>query len=217
MFPGFIHPFTCIIAGPTQSGKTVFIQKILKSPHLYIDPPPKKLIWCYGVLNHNQILQIRESCTIPIEFIEGLPSNEIITSNSNEPKLLIIDDLMNESGYTESVSKLFTKLCHHNNISVFFVIQNLFHQSRQMRDIQTNTNYLIIFKNPRDLSQIKVLERQMFHDWKNYLFSAYRFTSSRPFGYLVIDMTQSTPDDRRLYTGLFPPEVFYYFKPTHQR
>ena len=42
------HPFTCIVAGCTQSGKTVWVKKLLENAHLTIQPPPQRIIWCYG-------------------------------------------------------------------------------------------------------------------------------------------------------------------------
>ena len=42
------HPFTCIIAGCTQSGKTVWVKKLLENAKTTISPPPERIIWCYG-------------------------------------------------------------------------------------------------------------------------------------------------------------------------
>ena len=36
----FKHPFTCLIAGPTQSGKTYLLQKILNFNQILIEPSP---------------------------------------------------------------------------------------------------------------------------------------------------------------------------------
>jgi len=40
--------------------------------------------------------------------------------------LLIIDDLMDETD--ETIAKLSTKGSHHRNVSVVFLVQNLFHK-----------------------------------------------------------------------------------------
>ena len=42
------HPFTCIVAGCTQSGKTVWVKKHLENAKIIISPPPQRIIWCYG-------------------------------------------------------------------------------------------------------------------------------------------------------------------------
>ena len=54
----------------------------------------------------------------------------------------------------DRVTKLFTKECHHRNISVMFIVQNLFGKKKEQRTISLNSHYLVVFKNPRDASQM---------------------------------------------------------------
>jgi GTPase SAR1 family protein len=43
------HPFTCIVAGCNQSGKTVWVKSLLENAHAtLISPAPQRIIWCYG-------------------------------------------------------------------------------------------------------------------------------------------------------------------------
>ena len=44
----FEHPFTCMICGPTQSGKTCLLSKILEQNKQLIKPKIDKIIFCYG-------------------------------------------------------------------------------------------------------------------------------------------------------------------------
>jgi hypothetical protein len=209
MFPGFSHPFSCVIAGPSQSGKTVFIQKLLKAPHLYMSDTPSKVVWCYGIRNEKQMENIENNSKLPIEFIEGLPDLSQLSETDERP-LVVCDDMMTIAGKNPEIANLFTKGCHHRNISIILVLQNFFHRAPFMRDIHTSCNYIVIFKNPRDNAQIMYLERQCFPQWKKYLIESYHHTCSRPHGYLVIDLKQSTPNDRRLMSGIFPPETFFF-------
>ena len=39
-----VHPFTCIIAGMTGSGKTVWVQSLLQQAQAVIDRPPERII-----------------------------------------------------------------------------------------------------------------------------------------------------------------------------
>jgi hypothetical protein len=208
---GFKHPFTCTIAGPTQSGKTEFVKKLLKCLPYYVTPCPTKVFWAYGVHNETQFKSIQNICPIPIEFIEGIPSLSIFSSD--ERNLIIFDDLMHDAGKSKLISELFTKGCHHKNISVILILQNLFHQAKVMRDIHTSTNYMVLFKNPRDSSQITNLERQCFPLNPKFLRSAYEQACKLPYGYLVIDFHQTTPDLLRLSSGIFPPEITLIYKP----
>ena len=70
-----------------------------------------------------------------IEFREGVPQGSDFTEKLG-PKLVIIDDLMSESG--KSVVNIFTRASHHRDLSVFFLTQNLFHQGQ--REISLNAN-----------------------------------------------------------------------------
>ena len=99
-------PFTCVVAGPTDCGKTVFVRKLLSSDLIY--PHPLKVIWCYS--------EWQSACEeINTKFVEGLTEEDC--------DLIIIDDLMNE---LKKVVDLFTKKSHHRNTSVVFVVQNIF-------------------------------------------------------------------------------------------
>ena len=67
------YPFTCIVAGCTQSGKTVWVKKLLENAKTTISPPPERIIWCYGQWQPMYVEMIK---TIPgIELNEGIPSD----------------------------------------------------------------------------------------------------------------------------------------------
>ena len=66
-----------------------------------------------------------------------------------------------------------------------------------------NTQYSILFKNPRDQLQVMTLSRQMFPH-RSYLFmDQFNQATAEPYGYLVIDLKQNTPDQQRLRTDVF--------------
>ena len=94
----------------------------------------------------------------------------------------------------ETIGKLFTKGSHHKNISVMLLTQNIFHQSKNSRTINLNTHYMVIFKNVRDSSQITTnLGKQMYPGSVNYLRANYEDATSKPYGYLLIDLKPDTP------------------------
>ena len=53
--------------------------------------------------------------------------------DGSRPTLLIIDDLMDQ--VDQSVANLFTKGSHHRNVSVVFLVQNLFHKNKHISTI----------------------------------------------------------------------------------
>lgn len=92
---------------------------------------------------------------------------------------------------------------HHNNISVIYLVQNLFHKSKEQRTISLNAHYIILFKNPRDMNQITHLAKQMYPGKNKFLQESFRDATSKPFGYLVIDLKQTTPEELRVRTDVF--------------
>ena len=104
----------------------------------------------------------------------------------------------------DRVTALFTKQSHHRNISVMFISQNLFNQGKGNRTISLNCHYMVLFKNPRDSSQIIHLAKQMYPGKPGFLKGIFQDATNEPYGYLFIDLKQNTPDHFRLRTQIFP-------------
>ena len=118
-----VHPFTCMVAGMTGSGKTVWVQSLLQQAQTVIDQQPERIIWCYSQWQpaYTQLLMI-----IPtIEFVKGIP--ESLENDSyldvNIRNLIVIDDQMTEAGKDNRIVNLFTKGSHHRNLSVIYIVQ----------------------------------------------------------------------------------------------
>ena len=196
MNPSLIHPFTCLVAGPTQSGKTFFVSKLTQCASSLIQPPPEKILWCYS-----EWQQAYENLR-NVEFLEGLPQMESL--DGSQTTLLIIDDCM--GNFDEKLADLFTKKSHHKDLSVIHIVQNLFHKSKNHRTVSLNTHYLILFKNPRDVTQVRHLANQMYPSNTGLMQEAFRDATSQAHGYLLVDLKQQTPDHLRLRTHIFPGE-----------
>ena len=72
--------------------------------------------------------------------------------NPSKRNLVVIDDLIQKLGNDPRITSLFTKGCHHRNLSVIFILQNIFHRGKELRDVSLNCHYLVLFKSPRDYS-----------------------------------------------------------------
>ncbi|GFS70106.1 uncharacterized protein TNCV_2199501 [Trichonephila clavipes] len=85
-FPYMKTPFYMLICGPSNSGETYFVKRLLDTK--LIKPIPSKIIWCYGAYQElfNEILDV--------EFHEGIPHD----IENTRDVLIIIDDLMSELG-----------------------------------------------------------------------------------------------------------------------
>lgn len=203
----WIHPFTAIVAGPTGSGKTVFVQNFIKHSSAMCDTRFDRILFYYGEWQSGY----DEKFDRLVEFHVGVPDPRDF-SDDPRAKLIIIDDLMRESSNNKNVVDIFTKGSHHKNISVIFITQNIFHQGKSSRDLSLNAGYLILYKNPRDRAQIQHLARQVYPENPKFLVESFTDATSKPHTYLLIDLRQSTPEQYRIRSCIFPTDrqAFFY-------
>lgn len=209
--PRLKTPFTSLIVGPTMSGKTVFVKKLLENSQSLISPAPNRIVWCYG---EYQPLHSELKVTVPdIELVEGFPEKLEDTFTQDKCNLLVLDDLMNETGNDDRLGRVFTRMAHHRNLSVILIQQNLFPKFKESRTASLNTQYMVLFKNPRDRSQIVSLASQMYPKRTKFFSEVFEDATKTPHGYLLIDLKQETPDELRLRTGILPHETTYVYAP----
>ena len=102
--------------------------------------------------------------TMPgIEFNEGIPESidKPDYLDVSQRNLIVLDDLMAQSGKDKRIADLFTRGSHHRNLSVIHIVQNIFHQGKEMRNISLNAHYIALFKSPRDKQKVSMLARQV--------------------------------------------------------
>ena len=204
-FLKFKHPFTCIVAGPTFSGKTYWVRKLLTNWKYLISNLDKREInvfWCHG---QNQSIH-----SVPIEnvrttYFEGIP-NESDISNV-KPDLIVLDDLMNEIKNNLGVKNLFTKTAHHSNISVIYIVQNLFHQDKGMRDISLNTHYVVAMRGPRMTRQLGTFAEQIYPKYSRSIMNVYKDATEKLHSYLLFDLHPLSDEKFSLRTRIFKDEL----------
>ena len=146
-----------IIAGPTGSGKTLWTHKLLKN-EMFTQPVPS-ILYFYGVFQN----YFNEFNIPNLTFHEGLPSKEEVENlHDGNFHIIVLDDFMEYIIKSVDTQNLFTKYCHHYNITAIFVTQNVFAQGPCARTININTHILVIFANKRDESQALYLGKQLF-------------------------------------------------------
>ena len=57
----------------------------------------------------------------------------------SDQNLLILDDQMSEASNTKSLANLFTKGSHHRNVTILYLVQNMFDQGRSSRTVSQNS------------------------------------------------------------------------------
>ena len=67
------HPFTMLLCGPTSSGKSCWMSKLLTHAKTMINPSPERIIWCYRRCQplFSEIQQTIKN----IVFVHGIPED----------------------------------------------------------------------------------------------------------------------------------------------
>ena len=200
MDPRWKHPFTCIVAGHTGCGKTTFVARLLRNSPSMINPAPEHITWYYG-----EWQSAYENLDIPNVRLEQGLSTGFDTGKRN---VVVLDDLMAETD--GRLTDLFTKKSHHSNTSVIYLVQNLFPKHKESRTISLNAQYMVVFKNPRDSSQVMHFAKQMYPGRVKFVQEAFKDAMSVPCGYLLVNLKQDTPEDMRLRTTILPDDTVQY-------
>jgi hypothetical protein len=207
-------PFTMTVSGGTGSGKTVWLKRLLENQSHCVDEPFGRVMYCYGI--YQPIFdELRE--TVPhIEFFEGLPKEEFenpANFGDGVNALLILDDLMSDLANDGELTNLFCRFSHHAHVNCVFVLQNFYHEGKQIRNVTRNSHYLVFTKSPRATSIVQTLGRQLFPGKKDFLVDAYQKATKKPYGYLLLDLHPASDEKLRVREGLLPDEQPYCYLP----
>lgn len=124
-----------------------------------------------------------------VEFIQGIPLDLEQDSfiHPGTRNLIILDDLMSTAAKDSRINELFTEGSHHRNLSVMAINQNLYHNKD-----------LVLFNNPVDRQQVMTLARQMYPENPQHLLRHFKKATSKPYGYLLIDLKPTTSEHLRM-------------------
>ena len=200
----FRHKFSLLIVGPTQSGKTYFVQQILKYNRIvYEEQKSIRIFWYYNQWQECYE-ELKKSLGKSIRFERGVPelSENLCEINPRYNNIIILDDLMAEPTDSPVVSRLFTQ-GRHRNASVILLLQNMFPKGKYNTDISRNAQYLALFRSPSDRKQIGIIGERMFDKNRVHFMNAYYKETEKPFGYLLVDNKPCTPADKQIVADLF--------------
>lgn len=191
------------IVGPSGSGKTYFACNLLSRQAMF-KFPIRNIYWHSGVKEGelgptlNKLKKLKR-----VKHVFGLPKGW--TEKPKKFDAIVIDDLFEEANQDSvTFNQLFTKIARHRQVTVLFLTQNLFHQGGKHRTRNLNTQYLVLFKNPRDKTVIDFLARQAYPNNRKFLMDSFEdATDEMPHGYLFMDFTQECPNKYRIRTDIF--------------
>lgn len=188
------------ISGPTSCGKTHFCKVLLQHCLTMIWPPPERILWLYK--RWHPLYDVIKSTVYPsVEFIQGIPL-DLDQDSFIHPRTrnVILDDLMSTASKDSRINELFTEGSHHRNLSVIAINQNLYYNKDPTQ--RRNCHYMVLFNNPVDKQQIMTLSRQMYPENSQHLLKHFKEATSKPYGYLLVDLKPTTPEHLRMRTDI---------------
>ena len=193
-----------LVVGPTQSGKTDFVEQMLENPILHF-PTDKdvQVTWFYNQWQPRYEITEMELGS-QIEFKRGLPdwSESLQELDPEIHHILVFDDLMNQAVNSPILSRLFTQ-GRHRNASVILLMQNMFPKGKYNTDISRNAQYLVLFRSPSDRKQINTIADRIFAENRFKFMQIYSKATSVPYGYVLIDNHPSTDPEDQVVTDVF--------------
>ena len=116
-----------------------------------------------------------------------------------EQNLFIFDDSFEEISKSKQYVK-FATVGRHKGLNTMYIKHNLFQQSKLGRDVELQNTHIVVFKSPRDVSQINRLSQQL--GLESQLKESYQHVTSTPNGHLLIGLTPKTVDSLRYCTNI---------------
>jgi len=158
-------PFAMVISGPSQAGKSYFMYQIVKFRKLVCSENFTRIIYCqsnsFSHKNQAFIKELQNEFPL-LELCQGLPNvNDLHLTVNNDHCLILIDDLMEEVLNSLSMVHLVSNDSHNFNISVVFVVQNYFAQSRYGKTLIRNCHYKIFFYNRIEQLELRTISSQI--------------------------------------------------------
>ena len=114
--------------------------------------------------------------------------DEIFDSLSPEQRnMLVLDDQMGVASSNKSEADLFTRGFHHRNLTVIYLVQNVYNRNKSQRTISFNSHYSVGFRNWRDASQFRAMAYQRCPNDGKWLVDTFTDATYKQYGYFVLD------------------------------
>lgn len=214
-FPIFKLPVKFVIAGPSNAGKTFWVDKFLKWQNVVVQPPTTAVgepifKHIFVVYKTWQPIYAEWKKKYAATFFTALPSNleQILSTSTTAHKLFFFDDALFEQDLR--IADLFVRLGRHTQTSLILVTQNIFERSNKiLRTVTLNATGLVLFRSLRDLSQFRYLAVQITGGSgnggkaKNLMDAFLDATTGQEFGYLFINLDPRMPPELQFMANIF--------------
>ena len=188
-------PFTMCISGPTMSGKSSLIKKLIQHRDLMFTETFHRIVYCTPDslgLRSNTYFDELKSLFPTIELVHGLPSISKLSLDINNSlaSLIIVDDLMTEFLDSSEMLSLVSVGTHHHNISCIFVLQSYFFKSKWGKAIQRNATYKLFLMNRMDRREMRNISLEIAPNCPSFMESNFNFLHQKfpPYNqYILVD------------------------------
>ena len=211
-------PGTACLVGPTHSGKSFFIQKLIDDTENNFNTQGKgkikKIVYCHNSAEQPHFASLKEKGVI---FYKGMPAENIdeIFPKTEQPGILIFDDMMEEMN-TESLNlDIMTAQTHHHNLFLIFTQQALHPKGKNAVTVRQNCHYRFIFNFPAEKEAVKRYLRNCETGTAlEWLYKWYKMctTNSDYNRYMLIAAHPSDPNPHVYRTNILrsehPPRIY---------
>ena len=169
--PRLKHPFTCMVVGPTQCGKTQFVFELIRRLSS-IQPPPERIVWCFWLLSG--FVQQRRWCRI----CGGRSRHEHFGRRQEENvshhrRPHIQNRYGSDTNFYERVSSSQLQCDLHK---LKFV-----QQRPEEQKYLSQYSLLVLFKNPKDSTQIYSSQPTEFPKYHKVFYESFADATSLPY------------------------------------
>lgn len=196
--------FKLFLSGSSGCGKTTFLINLLENISTFTHQKIEVVIYVYNTYQ-TVFSEMNNLVNVFIKDSDELMS-ELENFTTGAPTFIIFDDLLNSKRLPE-IAQYFVVDGRHKNLSLAYTTQKMFINNDYFRQISNNCTHFIVFKNVRNLQEIKTLASQLTPG-KKELIEIYQDACRQPYSYLVINLTQANPDEVKYLSNLFDYDHF---------
>ena len=153
-----------------------------------------------------QKLKENENVDILYEVPDYKEIKSLADMYQSQGLILFLDDIMEDMAPKLQLSKIFTQLCHHKQLTCLLSVQNLFFQNNDYRNMSLNCSYLVLFRAPGQKRQIPIIGGRMFPGNAAKFVDSYEKATKLPYSYLFVDYRQKTRNLMRLRSDILPTD-----------
>ena len=158
------EPYSAVgFIGGSQTGKTTAINAIICNMERYFkDVIPEFVLYCYSKYQ-DSFDDVKECLQDKVMFYQDLPPESMIKEIGKRYRnpVIIFEDIFEKHIDKKMMLNLFLEGVHHDKYTIFFVLHNLFHSSKNRRSLQLSTQYFVIFPTKADGLSYEIFARRM--------------------------------------------------------